>query len=502
MLSSLLLAWYDAHGRALPFRGTKDPYRIWISEIMLQQTRTETVGAYYRRFLAAFPDVHALAAAPLQEVLKCWEGLGYYSRARNMHRAANEIVQKYGGRFPADLDALRALPGVGDYTAAAVGSIAFGLPAPAMDGNLTRVLSRVHGVREDVGAPSVKRKLLDLAQGDMPAARCGDFNQALMDLGAMVCVPGTPDCESCPLKPLCSAYQAGDADALPVKTAVKPPREIEMAVSVITCRGRVYLRQRKEALLNGLWVYQLTENPGTQADVEKAQKALGIRAKRGTELGRARHVFTHRVWNMAVYHFLAESLSCREGRFFTRKEMEALPIPTAMRFAREQAVSLLTPRIMPAEDALLPAAARRWAESWQDSHRDMCSEAFFRAHGPEQMEERLRAAVAAGRQAYCLSIGGEAAGMLMLDKAENELVSLYIAPDFQGLGIGQAAVAFAISALDQSRDIKLTVLCRNERAKRLYARFGFQEIVETRVLDAERNLMEETRIRKPGPKEE
>ena len=145
MLSTLLLAWYDAHGRVLPFRGTKDPYRIWISEIMLQQTRTETVGAYYMRFLERFSDVFSLAEAPEQDVLKCWEGLGYYSRARNLHKAAKQIVDQYNGHFPADLDALRALPGVGNYTAAAVASIAYDLPAPAMDGNLTRVLSRFHG---------------------------------------------------------------------------------------------------------------------------------------------------------------------------------------------------------------------------------------------------------------------------------------------------------------------------------------------------------------------
>ena len=164
MLSTLLLAWYDVNKRVLPFRGTKDPYRIWVSEIMLQQTRTETVGAYYERFLALFPDVFALAAAKEQEVLKAWEGLGYYSRARNLHKAARAVAEMYGGVFPADLEKLRALPGVGDYTAAAVASIAFDLPAPAMDGNLTRVFSRVRGVREDVGAPSVKRKLLEIAR--------------------------------------------------------------------------------------------------------------------------------------------------------------------------------------------------------------------------------------------------------------------------------------------------------------------------------------------------
>ncbi|MBR3739972.1 MAG: A/G-specific adenine glycosylase [Clostridia bacterium] len=341
MLSTLLLAWYDAHGRVLPFRGTKDPYRIWISEIMLQQTRTETVGAYYMRFLERFSDVFSLAEAPEQDVLKCWEGLGYYSRARNLHKAAKQIVDQYNGHFPADLDALRALPGVGNYTAAAVASIAYDLPAPAMDGNLTRVLSRFHGVWEDVGIPTVKRRLLELAQEDMPPVRCGDFNQALMDLGATVCIPGTPDCEACPLRPLCDAYKAGDAEDLPIKSAAKPPKEIKMAVALITCGNKVWMTQRKEALLKNLWVYLLTENAESPADVEKAMKNLGIRAVFQGVLGAARHVFTHRVWNMTLYHYVSESTDCREGRFLTLEEMRALPLPTAMRAAKERAEKLL-----------------------------------------------------------------------------------------------------------------------------------------------------------------
>ncbi len=342
MLSSLLLAWYDAHGRKLPFRGTKDPYRIWLSEIMLQQTRTETVGAYYARFLERFPDVFALAEASEQDVLKSWEGLGYYSRARNLHKAAKQIVGRYAGRFPASVDALRALPGVGDYTAAAVASIAFGLPAPAMDGNLTRVLSRFHGVREDVGAPSVKRRLLELAREDMPESRCGDFNQALMDLGATVCIPGTPDCEACPLRFLCDARQAGDAEELPVKTAAKPPKEISMAVALITCGERIWMTQRREALLKNLWVFLMAENAGQPDGVEKALKSAGVRAEFQEELGTARHVFTHRIWNMTLYRYAAENADCREGRFVTLREMRALPMPTAMRAAREKAERLLT----------------------------------------------------------------------------------------------------------------------------------------------------------------
>ena len=349
LLSTLLLAWYDAHGRVLPFRGTKAPYRIWLSEIMLQQTRTETVGAYYTRFLERFPDVFSLAAAPEQDVLKCWEGLGYYSRARNLHRAAKQVVEQYHGSFPPDLDALRALPGVGDYTAAAVASIAFDLPAPAMDGNLTRVLSRFHGIREDVGIPSVKRRLLELAQADMPQTRCGDFNQALMDLGATVCTPGTPDCAACPLRPLCDAYKAGDADDLPIKAAAKPPLELSIAVALVTCGDKIWMTQRKETLLKNLWVYLLAETAGKtagktaekNADIEKALKSAGIRAAFQGTLGIARHVFTHRVWNMTLYHYIAEAPACREGRFVTLDEMRALPLPTAMRAAKEQAEKLL-----------------------------------------------------------------------------------------------------------------------------------------------------------------
>ena len=341
VFSALLLAWYDLNGRKLPFRGTKDPYRVWVSEIMLQQTRTETVGAYYARFLARFPDVFALANAEEEDVLKCWEGLGYYSRARNLHKAAKIIVSRHGGVFPADEAALRALPGIGAYTAAAVASIAFGLPYPAVDGNLTRVLSRFHGVREDVGIPSVQKRLAALAAEDMPPARCGDFNQALMDLGATVCTPGTPDCDRCPLSSLCDACRAGDADALPVKAAADPPREIDVTVALITCGGRVWMRQRRETLLQGLWVYHLTENAGDMMDAEKAMRALGIRAAVKKRLGEARHVFTHRIWNMTVYHYEAESADCREGRFVTLSEMNALPVPTAMRAAKKWAAELL-----------------------------------------------------------------------------------------------------------------------------------------------------------------
>ena len=496
LLSALLLAWYDIHRRVLPFRGTKDPYRIWVSEIMLQQTRTETVGAYYERFLNRFPDVFSLAQAPEQEVLKCWEGLGYYSRARNLHKTAKIVADQYGGVFPASLDALRALPGIGDYTAAAVASIALDLPAPAMDGNLTRVLSRFHGVREDAGIPSVKRRLLELAREDMPSSRCGDFNQALMDLGATVCTPGTPDCESCPLCSLCDAHRAGDEEDLPVKAAASPPREIMMAVVIVTCRGRVWMTRRKETLLNGLWVYHLTENAQSSADAEKAIKSLGLHAALRKDLGHARHVFTHRVWNMTLYHFEAENEDCREGRFVTLDEMMALPMPTAMKAAREQAVRLLTPQVLRAENAALPAIAAAYSESWKSSHAAHCSSAFLEAHTPKHMEMILLRHLDAGRDVFGLWLAESAVGALVIDQKENELVSLYIHPDYQGLGAGKAAVRFAVGALDERRDMRLTVLCDNSRALRLYEAFGFLHVRETRMLNREKNIREETRVRK------
>gem|GEM_PF-145682 len=503
MFSVLLLSWYDRHKRALPFRGTRDPYRIWVSEIMLQQTRTETVGAYYERFIARFPDVAALANADEQDVLKCWEGLGYYSRARNLHRTARVIVSQYGGRFPADLDALRALPGVGEYTAAAVASIAFDLPAPAMDGNLTRVLSRFHGVREEVGAPSVKRRLLELAREDMPSVRCGDFNQALMDLGATVCVPGTPDCDRCPLRTLCDARKTGDAEDLPVKEAQKPPKEIQMSVALVTWRDRIWMTERTEALLRGLWVYALTEAADAPGEIEKSLKSLGIQAKYQRTLGAARHVFTHRVWNMTIRHFEASSAECRQGRFVTFADMQALPMPTAMRAAKSLAGLLIQPTIRPVgpEETTeeLSVLARVYSESWRAAHAWRCSADFVAEHTPERMGKALRAHLNAGRKVYGIWSArkqkDDAVGVMVLDPAENELVCLYIHPSCHRMGIGRAAVDFAVRTLDQTRDMKVTVLDDNVPAIRLYESFGFGRVREKHVLNPEKNTVEEVRVR-------
>ena len=334
--SQLMLDWYDQNKRVLSFRGTKDPYRVWLSEIMLQQTRTVTAEGYYERFLRRFPDVRSLAEAPEEEVLKLWEGLGYYSRARNLLKAARVVTEQYGGQFPADVNLLRKLPGVGPYTAAAVASIAFGLPEPAIDGNLTRVLARTQGIREDVTLPSVQKRLTETARSLIPSDRPGDFNQALMDLGAGVCVPGTPDCENCPLRELCDAKAVGDMEQLPLQPQKAPPRAVRLNVLILLWEDRVYLTPRKEGLLNGLYVFYLTEDAPSAA---LRRLHLSAHAK---EAGNARHVFTHRVWEMKLYVCRAPSVPKElEPCFYTLDEMNDLPVPTAMRAAKAVAADLL-----------------------------------------------------------------------------------------------------------------------------------------------------------------
>lgn len=338
-----LLPWYKENKRVLPFRGTRDPYAVWVSEIMLQQTRTDTVSGYYTRFLQRFPSVRALGEADEQDVLKLWEGLGYYSRARNLHRAAKMILDEYSGEFPRTHAALRALPGVGDYTAAAVASIAYRLPYPAIDGNLTRVLSRVHGVREDVDKPAAKAEILRLANENIDRENPGDWNQALMDLGATICVPGTPDCTRCPLQTLCDACAKGDAESLPVRAAAKPPLPVEMGVALVTCGDHILLQQREAALLKGLWVFILSEGDSSVEGLQKKLRSMGVKAQFTAELCEAKHVFTHRVWQMKVHHFSAESQHTpRLCQWTDASGIAELPLPTAMRAAKAEALKLLS----------------------------------------------------------------------------------------------------------------------------------------------------------------
>ena len=338
-LHQTLLEWYDQSKREFVFRGVRDPYKIWLSEIMLQQTRTETVVPYFERFTALFPTVEALARADEEEVLRAWQGLGYYSRARNLHAAAKVVWFDLHGQFPQTVEGLLSLPGIGPYTAAAIASIAFDVPAPAMDGNLTRVFSRIHGVRENVEIPSVKRRLHEIAQSEMPMKRAGDFNQALMDLGATVCTPGTPDCDRCPVRQYCTAYEDGDADMLPVKSVKKAPREEQYAVLLITCKNRILMVQRKENLLKNMCLFPMTEAGNEKSFLSHLPKGRHTAPR---YLGDGKHVFTHLIWQMKIYHIETEAeFPCAHGQWVTDAGMDALPKPTAIRAALLHANQLL-----------------------------------------------------------------------------------------------------------------------------------------------------------------
>ena len=340
----LLLGWYDLHRRDLPWRGIRDPYATWVSETMLQQTRVETVLGYYRRFMERFPSLADLAAAEEAEVLKLWEGLGYYSRARNLLRGARQVAAEYGGVLPADPEALRGIAGIGPYTAGAVASIAYGLPVPAVDGNVIRVVSRLRGIRENVGVPSVRRALEKETAALIPPERPGDFNQALMDLGSGVCVPGTPDCDRCPLAGLCDACAAGDADELPLLPRRQPPKEERYDLLILEDgAGRVLLCQRTERMLQGLWVFPMVPGEhGAAALREEVERRLGVRPAGLKKLGEAKHVFTHRVWRMRLW--LARYKGEAPAGYLPADAdtLRGLPMPAAVRAARQAALDHLS----------------------------------------------------------------------------------------------------------------------------------------------------------------
>jgi A/G-specific adenine glycosylase len=309
-----LLAWYDRHRRALPWRASKgerpDPYRVWLSEIMLQQTTVRAVAPYYARFLARWGDVQALAAAPLEDVLKTWAGLGYYARARNLHAAARAVVERHGGVFPANEAELRMLPGVGAYTAAAIAAIAFDAPASPVDGNIERVVARLFAVEEPL--PAVKPQLRRLAREITPARRAGDFAQAMMDLGATICTPRNPACALCPWNESCAAFARGDAETLPRRI---PKREgvLRRGAAFVARRadGYVLVRTRPaKGLLGGMTEVPTTEwtadfdESGALAEAPRfaatqRDRNSGIRWRRLA--GVVRHVFTHFPLELSVY---------------------------------------------------------------------------------------------------------------------------------------------------------------------------------------------------------
>ena len=301
-----LLDWYRANKRAMPWRETRDPYAIWISEAMLQQTRVETVIPYWERFLTLFPDVHTLATADFDDVLGAWAGLGYYSRARNLQAAARQINENHGGKLPDDAETLQTLPGIGRYTAGAVASIAFDRPEPVLDGNVKRVLTRLLGIREDIGQPAVVERLWKEAGALVQGPHPGDLNQALMELGATICSPRTPRCADCPVSQFCDARAVGDAISLPIKARKKPARRVEAVAALVVRRGQALaVRRPSHGLLAGLWDLpggDLAPGEAPRAGLTRTlRERAGLEIARASAIGAIEHVFTHRRLTLHVY---------------------------------------------------------------------------------------------------------------------------------------------------------------------------------------------------------
>jgi A/G-specific adenine glycosylase len=311
-----LLAWFYQNRRLLPFRQEPSPYHIWVSEIMLQQTRMTAAVPYYERFIAALPDAAALAGCEPEHLHKLWQGLGYYNRAANMQKAARIVCGQYGGSLPADYEALRALPGIGDYTAGAIASIGFGLPVPAVDGNVLRVFARLCNDDADITRPQTKARFTELDLGCQPPQAPGDYNQALMELGALVCLPnGEPLCGQCPLAAQCAGRAAGRQAALPVKPPKQERPQIPVTVALVRSPAGLLLQKRPaKGLLAGLWQPLAFEGLALDCDALFAALCkLGVDSVPLKKLPPARHVFTHRVWKLNGWAFSASAVPLPEG---------------------------------------------------------------------------------------------------------------------------------------------------------------------------------------------
>jgi A/G-specific adenine glycosylase len=312
-LHDALIGWFEANKADLPWRRTRHPYAVWLSEIMLQQTQVTAVIPYYERFLARFPTVEALAAAPLDEVLKLWEGLGYYSRARNLHRAAQRIVGEFGGAFPASVDDLLKLPGVGRYTAGAVASLALGLDAPVLDGNVIRLLTRLFNIADDSGQPETRRALWRLAEELVPPGRAGAWNEGLMELGRLICTPRSPRCGVCPLAAHCEAHRLGLQEARPVRQPRSKTPHYDVTAAVIRhADGRVLIAQRPvDGMLGGLWEFPGGKRQPGESLPEclrrEIREELGIEIAVGLQITTVRHAYSH--FRITLYAYACEHLS-------------------------------------------------------------------------------------------------------------------------------------------------------------------------------------------------
>ena len=334
-----LISWFRKNQRDLPWRSQRTPYSIWVSEIMLQQTQVGQVESFYRRFMTQFPDVRALARVPLEKVLKAWEGMGYYSRARNLHQTARLLVGRYQGEIPTGMDELLKLPGIGRSTAGAILSLAFGQPFPVLDGNIRRVLIRFFYINQDPGKQETIQKLWELSEEILPLKRAGLFNEALMEVGALICTPRSPDCLKCPLKNECQGYRSGQPALLPIKRPKKKIPHFDVAAAVIRQKKKILITRRPEkGLLGGLW-----EFPGGKKELRESleeclkreiREELNIEIEVGELFFKIRHAYTH--FRITLHCFFCRKLKGRilplevmDYRWVFPQELDLFPFPRA-----------------------------------------------------------------------------------------------------------------------------------------------------------------------------
>ena len=335
-----LLPWFKANKRSMPWRSNRTPYRVWISELMLQQTRVDQVDPYFRRFMKRFPSLKSLAEASQEDVLKIWEGLGYYSRARNLHRAARIISSEHRGRFPNTKEQMLSLPGIGDYTAAAIGSLAFNLDLAVLDGNVIRVLTRLFAYTSDSRSAAAKKELQQLADILLVKGDAGNYNEAMMELGAVICLPRNPRCDECPLTRVCLGYKSGRPADYPVKAPKKKVPHIIVGAAVVTNRrGEVLIAQRRDQdMLGGLWEFpggkQESGETIRQCIVRELEEELGIRVEVGEFLLTVNHAYSHFTMEMHTYYAVIRSgrprpIHCQDFRWMKISDLRSVPYSRA-----------------------------------------------------------------------------------------------------------------------------------------------------------------------------
>ncbi|RKD21023.1 A/G-specific adenine glycosylase [Ammoniphilus oxalaticus] len=323
-----LLHWFERNLRDLPWRKDKDPYKVWVSEIMLQQTRVDTVIPYFERFVERFPTLDALAAAEEEDVLKMWEGLGYYSRARNLHTGVKEVQATYGGHVPNDPTEIIKIKGIGPYTAGAILSIAYDQPEPAVDGNVMRVLSRLLNIKEDIQKVRTRRQFEEIIREMIAAHNPSYFNQALMELGALICSPRSPSCQQCPVSSHCEAKRLEIQEELPVKGKAKPPRPVDLSVAFIKYNEQILIRQRPDqGLLASLW--ELPNAEGNQHDLQHHLKQQGLRVLSLMPILEQQHIFSHLIWNMVIFYVEVEQMEEQAGHWVDWGQLDDYTFPAS-----------------------------------------------------------------------------------------------------------------------------------------------------------------------------